>query len=171
MAIMLCREMLDSDTTSNPRPSDSDSDKFFKQEILNEGNVFKFVCLFACPRVGGNSNMIITYKALDLTVKEPNTPSPTYSNFPTKCRGDDISSSLPYANEVVGRQGFQLCVSVYLSTRRGSHLTFTHDARTPPPGHVQTCSTWTSLYRTPSSWPDIWWIQKHLGLASAWYAS
>ena len=103
MAIMLCREMLDSDTTSSPRPSDSDSDKFFKQEILNEGNVFKCVCLFACPRMGGNSNMIITYKALDLTVQGPNTQSRTYSNFPTKCLGDDISSSLPHANEVVGK--------------------------------------------------------------------
>ena len=46
--------------------------------------------------------MIITYKALDLTVHGPN-PSSVLSNFSTKCLGDDISSSLPYANEVVGR--------------------------------------------------------------------
>ena len=77
--------------------------------------------------------MIITYRALDLIVQGPKPPpSRTYSSFPTKCLGDDISLSLPYANEVVGRQGFQACVSVYLSTRTGSHFTFTHDTRDPP---------------------------------------
>ena len=55
---------------------------------------------------------------------------------------------------------------------RGSHVTTTHDAlnltiqgpppKNPsPPGHVQTCSTWTSMYREPP-------LPKYVQTCSLW---
>ena len=66
-----------------------------------------------------------------------------------------LTSLLPLANQVEGRQCFQSCLTVILSMGRGipcDHLSMMHWTSPykdppPPPRHVQTCSTWTSLYR------------------------
>ena len=57
---------------------------------------------------------------------------------------------LPPANEVVERKCFQLCVFVSSQGPSFSPLIQGLVPTHPPPRHVQTYSTWTSLYR--DSW-------------------
>ena len=124
------------------------------------------MCLFACPRVGGHSNMIITYRALDITVQGPKPPpSRTYSSFPTKCLGDDISLSLPYANESCGKARFSgMCVCLSVHTNGiPFHL---YPWYKGPPGACSNLFNLDINVQNPPSWPDIWWILKHVGLAS-----
>ena len=56
--------------------------------------------------------------------------------------------SLPPANEVAERHCFRSCLSVILFTRGRVYLKITPDASDlrGPPGHVQNCSSCTSLY-------------------------
>ena len=134
--------------------------------------VFSRVCLSGDQQgIYRGSNVTITHNALDLTVQRlyPSRPqslgcwTSLYrdANGPTPhCKGMVLPWYCPSPP----------CI--------GPHCTRTQAS---PPGHVRTCSTWTSLYRNPllvtsggQDWKpvqtcspedppdaDFWWLMKH----------